>query len=170
MRAKILLDRFARPFAASWWAATSTPLSSDNRASETKDSFLYLRQRWTETTPGLRRASKSEKHPNRSSIGMTGCLHFSGTTWHLRRLVQSETWCWLDFWEKVKHEDFAKDHPVLQWEPDRQQKALAITVHGDEAYFASAQAEICLAGFKFKRICKQVDSAYSNVVQMLIYW
>ena len=37
-------------------------------------------------------------------------------------------------------------------------------------YFASAQAEICLAGFKFKRICKQVDSAYSNVVQMLIYW
>ena len=36
-------------------------------------------------------------------------------------------------------------------------------------YFVSAQAEICLAGFKFKRICKQVDSAYSNVVQMLIY-
>ena len=47
-------------------------------------------------------------------------------------LVQSENWCWLDFWGKVQHKDFAKDHPVLQLEPSLQRKAVAITVHGDE--------------------------------------
>lgn len=47
-------------------------------------------------------------------------------------LLQADGWSWHSFWQTAASEDFGRSHPVLEMDVSQQDKAVAISFHGDE--------------------------------------
>ena len=47
-------------------------------------------------------------------------------------LLQGAQWDWSDFWERASHEEWGRDHPVLQLSVEERRCAMACSLHGDE--------------------------------------
>ena len=69
------------------------------------------------------------KWPVLSPSHLFGELINAGAT----EVLQSRDWSWRVFWEAAgRTEDWCRNHPVLQLDPEQQDKAIAAAFHGDE--------------------------------------